>query len=417
MKYQKFKLFNVLVMIVLVGACTTSYQPIPSFTPVNIMTKGRTLKTENLLVIIDTSSSMAEDHRKWRKIDVATAVVRNMIQTIPADLGIKSALRTFGHDPEFSAEDTLSISEMENFDSAGLVKALTTVTLPGGPSLMGKAIDAADGDLKNLVGNNALFIVSDGKDLGKEPVMAAMALKEKYKDALCIYPILVGNAPDGKVLMDNLAQIGKCGFTVNADDLSGGQQMADYASKIFIGGALDRDGDGVADALDKCLGTPYEAEVDAIGCPLDTDGDSVPDFLDDCPSTPYGLKIDDSGCPHTTFHSDARSLIFNEISFDVGRADIKPSSHKLLDDIVVALDASPELKFVVEGHTDNMGIRLVNMDLAKRRAQAVIDYLVGKGISSSRLTAKGYGPDRPLADNGTWLGRSKNRRVQFTKIE
>jgi OOP family OmpA-OmpF porin len=77
----------------------------------------------------------------------------------------------------------------------------------------------------------------------------------------------------------------------------------------------------------------------------------------------------------------------------------------------------PRLKLVVEGHTDSTGPRAFNMDLSKRRAQAVVDYLVGKGVSPVRLTAKGFGPDRPIADNGTRLGRAKNRRVQFTKID
>jgi OOP family OmpA-OmpF porin len=57
------------------------------------------------------------------------------------------------------------------------------------------------------------------------------------------------------------------------------------------------------------------------------------------------------------------------------------------------------------------------MDLSQRRAQSVVDYLVKKGVSPDRLTAKGYGPDRPIADNDTRVGRAKNRRVQFVKVD
>jgi OOP family OmpA-OmpF porin len=57
------------------------------------------------------------------------------------------------------------------------------------------------------------------------------------------------------------------------------------------------------------------------------------------------------------------------------------------------------------------------MDLSQRRAQSVVDYLVKKGVSPDRLTAKGYGPDRPIADNGTRVGRAKNRRVQFVRVD
>ncbi|MBC2713265.1 MAG: OmpA family protein [Desulfosarcina sp.] len=247
--------------------------------------------------------------------------------------------------------------------------------------------------------------------------------------------------------MDEIAHIGGCGFAINADDLASGQQMADYVRKIFIGDMIDSDGDGVADAMDKCPGTPVGVKVDAVGCPLDSDkdgvpdyldkcpgtpagvkvdstgcpldsdGDGVPDSLDKCPETPAGLKVDASGCPLAALGAGATSWTFNDIKFEVAKADIQPSSYEILDKFAAALGANPQLKVVVEGHTDSTGARSFNMDLSQRRAQAMVDYLVGKGVSPSRLSAKGYGPDRPIADNGTKLGRSKNRRVQFTKVD
>jgi OOP family OmpA-OmpF porin len=248
-------------------------------------------------------------------------------------------------------------------------------------------------------------------------------------------------------MMDELAGIGGCGFAVNADDLAGGRQMADYVKKVFIGDRVDSDGDGVADAMDKCPGTPAGVKVDGVGCPLDSDKDGVPDYLDKCPGTPAGVKVDPSGCPLdsdgdgmpdsmdkcpgtpagvkvdatgcpiTVLDAGATSWTFNNINFEVSKADIKPASYGILDEIATALGANPQLKVVVEGHTDNTGARAFNMELSKRRAQAVVDYLVGKGVSPSRLSARGYGPDRPIADNATQLGRSKNRRVQFTKVD
>ena len=274
-----------------------------------------------------------------------------------------------------------------------------------------------------------------------------MAVKEKLGDSLCVYPILIGDDANGKKLMDELARIGGCGFATNAGDLASGQQMADYVRKIFIGDMMDSDGDGVADAMDKCPGTPAGVKVDTVGCPLDSDkdgvpdyldkcpetpagvkvdstgcpldsdGDGVPDSLDKCPKTPAGVKVDASGCPITVLGAGAATWTFNNINFEVAKADIKSSSYGILDEIVAALKARPALRVLVEGHTDSTGARAFNMDLSKRRAQAVVGYLVGKGVSPSRLSAKGYGPDRPIADNATKLGRSKNRRVQFTKVE
>jgi OOP family OmpA-OmpF porin len=447
MKHQHGKLIIVLVTVVFLGACATSFEPVPDFSPVNVNAGAYALKTENMVVVLDTSSSMAEGSGPHKKFDIAAATVRNLIQTIPADLDINSALRTFGHDVKFSPEDTIAISNMDKFNRTDLMAALSKVTGPGGPSPLCTAIAAAENDLNGLGGKSALIIVTDVKDMGQGPIIAATALKEKYKDTLCIYPIIVGNDPAGTAQMEKLAQIGGCGAAVNADDLASGQQMADYVNNIFIGDALDSDGDGVVDAMDKCPATPVGTEVDATGCIKDSDGDGVADAMDKCPGTPAGTtvdyygcaldsdgdgvadaldkcpgtiagaKVDASGCPPTVLGAGATSWTFNEISFDVGKVDISPNSYQVLDEIAAALGTRPELKVVVEGHTDNTGSRAANMDLSQRRAQAVVDYLVGKGISPSRLSAKGYGPDRPIADNGTKLGRSKNRRVQFTQID
>ncbi|WP_419662825.1 putative outer membrane protein, OmpA/MotB domain [Desulfosarcina variabilis str. Montpellier] len=447
MKHQSVRLIVGVMLVMFAGACATSFEPVPAFSPVDVNADGYALKVQNTVVVLDTSSSMAEGSGQYKKFDIATATVRNLIQTIPENLEINSALRTFGHHEKFSPEDTVAIRKMGDFDSASMTSALSTVTQSGGPSPLCTAIRAAADDLNGLDGKSALIIVTDGKDLGQAPSIAATALKDKYKDSLCIYPILVGNDPEGKAQMEKLAQIGGCGVMVNADDINSGQQMAEYVSNIFVGDALDSDGDGVIDAMDKCPGTPAGTEVDATGCVKDSDGDGVADAMDKCPGTPAGITVDDygcaldsdgdgvsdaldkcpgtaagkkvdaSGCPYTVLKSDAISWTFDEISFEVGKADLSPKSYPVLDKIAGALEARPELMVVVEGHTDNTGSRRGNMNLSQRRAQAVVDYLVGKGISSSRLSAKGYGPDRPIADNGTKLGRSKNRRVQFTKVE
>jgi OmpA-OmpF porin, OOP family len=447
MKHPFSTLGMVVMIAVFFSACATTYQPVPPFTPVAVDAGGYALKTQNVLVILDASSSMADGYGQWKKIDIATAVVRNMADTVPGGMGIKSGLRTFGHDSQFSRKPTLLIDDMGEFDKTDVQNALSTITKAGGTSPMGMAIDGAMDDLDGLGGKSAVILVSDAKSMGTQPTASAAAVKEKFGDSLCIYPILVGDDADGQKLMEAIAKAGGCGFATNADDLASGQQMADFVKKIFIGDMMDSDGDGVADAMDKCPGTPAGVKVDAAGCPLDSDGDGVPDYLDKCPGTPAGInvdsngcpldsdgdgvpdsldkcprtpagvKVDASGCPLTILQSGAASWTFNEINFDVGKADIQSSSFGILDEIAAALGANPQLKVVVEGHTDSSGARAFNVDLSQRRAQAVMDYLVGKGVSPSRLSAKGYGPDRPVADNGTKLGRSKNRRVRFTRVE
>ncbi len=447
MKHPVSKLVLVLMVATLMNACATSYQPVPAFTPVAVDAGGHALKTQNVLVILDASSSMGDGYGQWQKLDIATAVVRNMTETIPADVGIKSGLRTFGHDSQFSRKPTMLIDDMGELDKTEQLNALSTITTAGGTSPLEMAIDGAIDDLDGLGGNSAVIIVTDAKSMAAKPTASAAAVKEKFGDSLCFYPILVGDDAGGQKLMEEIARIGGCGFATSADDLSSGQQMADFVEKVFIGDMMDSDGDGVGDAIDKCPGTPAGVKVDAVGCPLDNDGDGVPDYLDKCPGTPAGMKVDadgcalDSdgdgvpdaldkcpgtpagvkvdafGCPISVLGAGAASWTFNNINFETSKADIQSTSYGILDEIAAALGADPQLKVVVEGHSDSTGPRAYNMDLSQRRAQAVVDFLIGKGVSPSRLTAKGYGPDRPIADNATRLGRAKNRRVQFTRVD
>jgi len=104
------------------------------------------------------------------------------------------------------------------------------------------------------------------------------------------------------------------------------------------------------------------------------------------------------------------------IQFDNGKATIQPASANVLGEIVKLLQQNADLKLRVEGHTDNQGNAAANQALSEKRAQAVVAWLTGKGISASRLAAKGFGATKPVADNGTEDGRAKNRRVELVKM-
>jgi len=104
------------------------------------------------------------------------------------------------------------------------------------------------------------------------------------------------------------------------------------------------------------------------------------------------------------------------IQFDTGKATIQPASANVLGEIVKLLQQNADLKLRVEGHTDSQGNGAANQALSEKRAQAVVAWLTGKGISASRLTAKGFGATKPVADNSTDDGRAKNRRVELVKM-
>ena len=177
---------------------------------------------------------------------------------------------------------------------------------------------------------------------------------------------------------------------------------------------LDTDKDGVYDYMDQCPETPAVARnfVDSVGCFLDTDGDGVYDYEDQCP-TIAGVK-ENLGCPE--IKREIRNLLkkaMSGIQFENAKATIKPNSYKILNDIAKIFIDNPTYIVEVQGHTDNVGKYDYNIDLSERRAQAVRTYLINQGVPAERLSAHGYGPDRPIDDNKTKAGRAKNRRVEF----
>ena len=108
-------------------------------------------------------------------------------------------------------------------------------------------------------------------------------------------------------------------------------------------------------------------------------------------------------------------IITYAITFDIGKANIKPESMTEINRIAQLMKDNGDLKFEVQGHTDNTGTVAGNQKLSEQRAQAIVNKLVEMGIAANRLSAKGMGQSAPLADNSTDEGRAKNRRVEFIK--
>jgi OOP family OmpA-OmpF porin len=181
----------------------------------------------------------------------------------------------------------------------------------------------------------------------------------------------------------------------------------------------DRDHDGVIDDEDQCADTPRGEHPDDAkqGCPLlDTDGDGVFDKDDQCVDVPAGDKPHPTkpGCP--TVKDNA--IVVDPIFFKTGKAELLPESMPVLQSVVDVMEQNPDItKIRIEGHTDNQGKPARNLELSKRRAKAVLKWLVKAGVSKSRLESNGYGQTQPIADNETEDGRSKNRRVMFVLVK
>jgi outer membrane protein OmpA-like peptidoglycan-associated protein len=104
------------------------------------------------------------------------------------------------------------------------------------------------------------------------------------------------------------------------------------------------------------------------------------------------------------------------INFDIGKATVKPESFPIIDQIVTYLDNHPQMRIVIEGHTDNTGSVSLNQTLSEKRAQSIKAEIVKRGIDPGRMETIGYGSSKPVADNGTAAGRTQNRRVTIKKL-
>ena len=113
---------------------------------------------------------------------------------------------------------------------------------------------------------------------------------------------------------------------------------------------------------------------------------------------------------------DEKGRVALYINFDLDKATLRADAQPIIAEIHKLLASDTELKLSIEGHTDSTGKADHNRELATARARSVLGALVGLGVDASRLSSKGFGPDKPVADNGTDEGRAKNRRVELVKI-
>ena len=184
---------------------------------------------------------------------------------------------------------------------------------------------------------------------------------------------------------------------------------------------LDSDADGIFDPVDACPTVPGKPNADPTkhGCPDDTDGDGILDAVDACPTDAGPANADPAkhGCPLVVVTA-GEIVIKEQVQFDTDKATIKPVSNGLLDSVAQVIKDHPEIKKIeVQGHTDSKGPKQHNQVLSQQRSDSVRKALESRGVDKARLVSKGYGPDKPIGDNATDVGRTQNRRVQFVILE
>ena len=188
----------------------------------------------------------------------------------------------------------------------------------------------------------------------------------------------------------------------------------------------DTDGEGLndGDEVNKYKTDPLKTDTDVDGLydgeevmkhktdPLkkDTDGGSVDDLTEIIRGT---NPVD----PNDDVVKIGVPIILEGVTFETNKAAITPESSQILRSALKTLTTYPEIQVEVSGHTDNVGSKKSNLRLSQRRAEAVREWLIERGIDPVRIVAKGYGPDVPIAPNDSPENKRKNRRIEFKRIK
>jgi OOP family OmpA-OmpF porin len=211
--------------------------------------------------------------------------------------------------------------------------------------------------LKGTVDTAAVVIFSDGlADSESEAMDAAKALVESHMGKVCFHTVHVGDDGDGSRFLKAVSALTTCGSAREMADVWDANNFMRFTHSVFTGKAA-----AVVKQPDACAGR----------------------------------------------------IVLRGVEFEFNKAEIGGTSSVILDVAVDQLKTCPNLPMEIDGHTDSVGPEDYNMGLGKRRAEAVKGYLVSKGISSSRLTARSFGESRPVASNDTDEGRQTNRRVEL----
>lgn len=239
-----------------------------------------------------------------------------------------------------------------------------------------------------------------------------------------------------------LAEFGGCPDS----DQDGIQDSEDECPSVFgfaaLKGCPDADGDGVPDKDDQCL--YIKGSLKHNGCP-DSDGDDIIDQLDACPTVPGPAS--NKGCPEPDSDGDGVIDRLDKCKFEIGpdsndgcpdiRKDLEGKLSELannilfisgtdsyytkfeneLNQIADLMKKYNNLKFQIQGHTDNVGSEESNLNLSLKRVNKILNYLVSKGVNQFNLNIKGFGETMPITTNETNEGRARNRRVEIKIID
>jgi outer membrane protein OmpA-like peptidoglycan-associated protein len=342
------------------------------------------MKINGFDILVDLSSSMvwlSPCRGSLTKDESVSTLLRKINQRIPQNPYL-AALRVFGYQSNAWREDeyTTLYYGPETYDSDKFDLAVGRLAAANTISPYDVAIRASAQELGRMSGPRAALLFSDFElsSSTDDPAKEAGKIAAEFAPNAKFYTFYASKRSNARGLARKVAGAG------NGKSYDICEMLADDSAFEAM--------------MDEIFGPKIEPP-----CP-DADQDGVCDDRDVCPSTPLGAPVDGRGCWIAAYSQ----------FFDFDKAVVKREFHPRLEyaaKLIIDNPAIPEI--TIAGHTDSVGSDQYNLDLGRRRAEAVRDLLVKFGAPAAKLTVESFGKSMPIADNATEEGRAKNRRVEF----
>lgn len=348
------------LMVILALGC--SAKQLPSESPLSVsplqFQSNEIRQPDQVIVITDASGTMY-DHKTF---PLAKALTQTFIAAMPEASapaarpgGYSVGLISFGGDERIGA-GLAPLNRGALANTAASYRILGEVGGFGGRTPYRNVLAESRAQLAGKSAHSALVIFSDGLPDSEERAMAsAKALIKSYNGSVCIHTVQTGDDPPGAAFLDRLSKLTGCGSTRSAASIHDSGAFMQFTRKVFAG----------------------------------------------------------KGAPPVVVDACSGVIRLRGVEFEFDSAQLKGASSVVLDVAVDSLKGCPNIPVRVEGHTDSIGNDDYNQRLGLRRAQAVRQYFINGGLSSSRISAKSFGESRPIASNDTDEGRALNRRVEL----